>query len=273
MARCRGPCPAVRNARRAARGRDPPAEDLHGHRARRHADPQAPPRDPVRAVRARTADHAGWHGLELPGVGRGHGLRRSWQGRHGLGHGRQRVHRPADGLRPGHPRPRRRAGGRLRQRTDASRGQLLAHVGGRGPGDGAGQGADRLGGQGPDDGVRHRGDDARDADRARLHRSRQDREVRGPVPRRPRLRPDQRLARRHVRSRRSGRAGPRWPGAAASRTRSPTRSSRPATTRSRRSGRCSSRAARRSPRSSSSPSSATPRGSCPSPASTRRCAR
>ena len=38
----------------------------------------------------------------------------------------------------------------------------------------------------------HRGHDARDAHRARLHRPRQDREVRGPVPRRPRLRPDQR---------------------------------------------------------------------------------
>ena len=38
----------------------------------------------------------------------------------------------------------------------------------------------------------HRGDDARDAHRPRLHRPRQDREVRGPVPRRPRLRADQR---------------------------------------------------------------------------------
>ena len=45
-------------------------------------------------------------------------------------------------------------------------------------------------------------------DRTRLHRPRQDREVRGPVPRRPRLRPDQRLARRHVRARRSRCAGP-----------------------------------------------------------------
>ena len=68
-------------------------------------------------------------------------------------------------------------------------------VGGRGPGDGARQGADRLGRQGPDDRVRHRGHDARDAHRPRLHRPRQDREVRGPVPRRPRLRADQRLAR------------------------------------------------------------------------------
>ena len=49
----------------------------------------------------------------------------------------------------------------------------------------------------------HRGDDARDARGAGLHRPRQDREVRGPVPRRPRLRADQRLARRHGRPRRS----------------------------------------------------------------------
>ena len=54
----------------------------------------------------------------------------------------------------------------------------------------------------------HRGDDARDAHRPRLHRARQDREVRGPVPRRPRLRADQRLAGRHVRARRPGRPGP-----------------------------------------------------------------
>ena len=101
---------------------------------------------------------------------------------------------------------------------------------GRGRGDGAGQGADRLGRQGADDRVGHRGDDARDARRPGLHRPRQDREVRGPVPRRPRLRPDQRRAGRHVRARRRRRAGRAWPGAGASRTRSPTRSSRPATT-------------------------------------------
>ncbi len=61
------------------------------------------------------------------------------------------------------------------------------------------------------------------------------------------------------------------PGAAASRARSPRRSSRPATTTSSVLRRLFERAARRSRRSSSSRSSATPRGSCPSPASTRRC--
>ena len=192
--------------------------------------PPSPPRPPDGALPARPRDAARRHELELPGLGRGHDLRRSWQGRPGLGHRRQRVHRPADGLRPGHPRPRRRARRRLRQRADAPRRQLLAHERGRGPGDGAGQGADRLGRQGPDDGVGHRGDDARDARRPGLHRPRQDREVRGPVPRRPRLRPDQRHARRHGRARRRrqpGRAGlgPGHPGAP-----SPTRSSRPATT-------------------------------------------
>ena len=67
--------------------------------------------------------------------------------------------------------------------------------------------------------------------------------------------------------------GPPGLGSRASRTRWPTRSSRPATTTSMRSAGCSRRAARRSPRSSSSRSSATPRGSCPSRASTRRCGR
>ena len=38
-------------------------------------------------------------------------------------------------------------------------------------GDGAGQGADRLGRQGPDDRVWDRGDDARDAHRAGVHRA------------------------------------------------------------------------------------------------------
>ena len=65
-----------------------------------------------------------------------------------------------------------------------------------------------------------RGHDARDACRAGLHRPREDREVRGPVPRRPRLRAHQRRARRHVgtgRRRQAGRArlGPRHPGAVA----------------------------------------------------------
>ena len=134
--------------------------------------------------------------------------------------------------------------------------------------------ADRLGGQGADDGVRDRGDDARDAHRPRLHRPRQDREVRGPVPRRPRLRPDQRLARRHVRARRRATRRSRlaWgrgiPDAVAD-TIIPARYNNI----ERSCAGCSSGAARRSPRSSSSPSSATPRASCPSPASTRRCAR
>ena len=141
-------------------------------------------------------------------MGRGHGLHRSGQGRTDLGPGPERVHRPADGLRPGDPRPRRRAGRRLRQRADAPGRQLLAHERGRGPGHGARQGADRLGRHGPDDRVGHRGDDARDADRPGLHRPQQDREVRGPVPRRPRLRPDQRRARRHVGARRRRQARP-----------------------------------------------------------------
>ena len=162
----------------------------------------------IGAVPASPEDHARWNGLELPGMGRRHDLRRSWRRRPRLGHRRQRVHRPAHGLRPGDPRTRRRARRRLRQRADAQGRQLLAHERGRGPGDGAGQGADRLGRQGADDRLRHRGHDARDADRARLHRAREDREVRGPVPRRPRLRADQRLARRHVRARRRGQPGP-----------------------------------------------------------------
>ena len=67
--------------------------------------------------------------------------------------------------------------------------------------------ADRLGRQGPHDGLGHGGHDARDARRAGLHRSRQDREVRGPVPRRPRLRADQRRPQRHGRSRRRRQPG------------------------------------------------------------------
>ena len=107
-------------------------------------------------------------------------------------HGRQRVHRPAHGLRPGDPRPRRPAGRRLRQRADAPRRQLQPDDRGRGPGDGARLRADRLGRAGAHDRLGHRGDDARDAHRPRLHRPREDREVRGPVPRRPRLRAHQR---------------------------------------------------------------------------------
>ena len=124
---------------------------------------------------------------------------------------------------------------------------------------------------GPDDRLGHRGDDARDAPRPGVHRSQQDREVRGPVPRRPRLRADQRRARQHERAGPRGRTRSRSPGAAASPAPSRTRSSRPATTTSSVCGRCSSARARRSPRSSSSRCWATPRRSCPSPASTRRC--
>ena len=61
--------------------------------------------------------------------------------------------------------------------------------------DGAHLRAHRLGRHGPHDRLGHRGDDARDAHRAGVHGPHQDREVRGPVPRRPRLRPDQRPAR------------------------------------------------------------------------------
>ena len=151
--------------------------------------------------------------------------------------------------------------------------QLLAHERGRGPGDGARQGAQPVGRQGPDDRVRHRGDDARDADRARLHRSRQDREVRGPVPRRPRLRADQRRAQRHERAGRRGEPGraalgPGHPGRGR-------RDDHPGPLQQHRLPAPAVRAPgrRRSPRSSSSPCSATPRGSCPSRASTRRCGR
>ena len=112
-----------------------------------------------------------------------------------------------------------------------------------------------------------------DAPRPRLHRPRADREVRGPVPRRPRLRADQRRARTTCPSSATPTRRSPSPGVAASRARSPTRSSRPATTGSIACARCSRSAARRSPRSSSSRSSATRRGSCPSRASTRRCAR
>ena len=82
--------------------------------------------------------------------------------------------------------------------------------------DGAHRGAHRLGRHGAHDRVRHRGHDARDASGACLHGSRQDREVRGPVPRRPRLRADQRRAQRHERARDRGqpgraRLGPRDP--------------------------------------------------------------
>ena len=108
--------------------------------------------------------------------------------------------------------------------------------------------AHRLGRDGPDDRVRDRGDDARDADRPGLHRPQQDREVRGPVPRRPRLRPDQRRPRRHVRARRRRQAGPPRLGPRASPTPSPTRSSRPATTTSTCSAGCSRSRATTSPR-------------------------
>ena len=93
----------------------------------------------------------------------------------------------------------------------------------------------------------------------------QDREVRGPVPRRPRLRADQRRAGRHVRARRRRRAGrPRLGSRHPGRGRrhdhpGPLQPHRPAAHAS------SSSAARRSPRSSSSPSSATPRAIMPEP--------
>ena len=130
-----------------------------------------------------------------------------------------------------------------------------------------------LGREGPDDGVRHRGDDARDAHRPRLHRPEQDREVRGPVPRRPRLRPDQRHAERHGRARRPGQPGRAGVGPGHPRGGQPRRSSRPATTPSTSSAGSSSATAPTSPASSSSRSSATPRGSCRSRASTRRSGR
>ena len=116
------------------------------------------------------------------------------QGRARLGHRRQRVRRPAHGLRPGHPRPRRRSGRRLRQPAHAAGHDLLADDRGRGPRRRAGQGADRLGRDGAHDGLGHRGHDARHAPGSRLHGADEDRQVRGPVPRRPRLRPDQRHA-------------------------------------------------------------------------------
>ena len=205
----RPPVPLSRNARPTDRAARPTRthEDLHGHRARRQADPDDPPRPPARAVRARAQAHAGRHRLELPGLGRGHDLRRSRRGRSRLGHGRQRVRRPAHGLRAGHPRPRRRARRRLRQRADAPGRQLQPDERGRGPRGRAHLRADRLGRHGAHDRVGHRGHDARDARRPGLHRPREDREVRGPVPRRPRLRADQRRAGRHVGARRRGRAG------------------------------------------------------------------
>ena len=150
---------------------------------------------PVGHVPAGAQDDARRHRLELPGVGRGHGLHRSRQGRPRLGPGRQRVRRPADGLRPGDPRSRRRrvddyVNERMRSGVSfslTSEDEVQAME--------LDLRADRLGRHGAHDRVGHRGDDARDARRPRLHRPRQDRQVRGPVPRRPRLRPDQRAAR------------------------------------------------------------------------------
>ena len=188
----------------------------HDGRTRCPPHPQAQARAPARAVPARAEDAPGRHQLQLPRVGRAHGLHRPWQGRPGLGPGRQRVHRPAPGLRPRDPRPRRRTRRRPRQRADAQGRQLLAHERGRDPGDGAPQGAQPVGRQGSHDRLGHRGDDARDAHRPGLHRPHEDREVRGPVPRRPRLRPDQRGAEQHGRPRRQrqpggARLGPRDP--------------------------------------------------------------
>ncbi len=159
----------------------------HGHRTRRPPDPDPEAHRPERDVRAGEADPARRHQLELPGLGRGHDLRRPGQGLPRLGPRRQRVHRPADGLWPGDPRPRGRAGRRLRERADAPGRQLLAHLGGRGPGDGAPVRAERLAEEGADDGLGHRGDDARDARGPGRDGADEDRQVRGPVPRRPRL--------------------------------------------------------------------------------------
>ena len=126
----------------------------HDRRTRRPIRPRAQPGAPAGDVPSRAGDAAGRHGFELPGLGRGHDLRRSRQGRPRVGHRRQRVHRPAHGLWAGDPGPRRRAGRRLRQRAHAPGRQLLAHERGRGPGDGARQGAQPVGLEGPDDRVR-----------------------------------------------------------------------------------------------------------------------
>ena len=161
------------------------------------SDAHAPPRRPVGTVPTRALRTLpGGHQLELPRLGRGHDLRRSRQGRHAsgtcdgneyvdlrmgygpviLGHGDDRV--------DDYVNERMRQGVSFSLTSeDEVRAIELA------------QGAHRLGREGPDDGVRHRGDDARDARRAGVHRPQQDREVRGPVPRRPRLRADQRRAR------------------------------------------------------------------------------
>ena len=80
----------------------------HDRQARRAPRPPTPGRD----VPSRAAHHARRDRLELPDLGRRHGLHRPRQGRHDLGPRRQRVHRPAHGLRPGHPGACRRARGR-----------------------------------------------------------------------------------------------------------------------------------------------------------------
>ena len=110
------PTPALR--------RDAPARDVPAGAARR--SPAA--RTPTSAPGARTRSTS--TGARAATV---------WD------HRRQRVRRPADGLRPGDPGPRRRPRGRLRQRADAPGRQLLAHQRGRGPRDGAPQGAQPVG--------------------------------------------------------------------------------------------------------------------------------
>ena len=165
-----------------------PLRGIAWPRARRSSDPRPPPRGPARCTGApgtmpggTDSNFRAW-GDDTVYVDRGKGGM-VWDI-----DGNEYIDL-RHGLRPGDPRPRRRARRRLRQRADAPRRQLLAHLGGRGRGDGAAQGAHRLGRQGAHDRVGDRGDDARDARRPGLHRPRQDREVRGPVPRRPRLRP------------------------------------------------------------------------------------
>ena len=103
---------------REARGDDFSADHEPGHarahepRSRQMPMPTEPPRAQA-AAREQSAmyqralrDDARRDRLELPRLGRGHGLHRPRQGRPDLGHGRQRVHRPAHGLRPGDPGPR-----------------------------------------------------------------------------------------------------------------------------------------------------------------------
>ncbi len=268
----RGPRPTPRNDRPMDRAADPAPRNLMA------TEPAARPtpalrRDAQRRCIARALrTHAGWHRLELPCVGRGHDLRRPGQGRAGLGPRRQRVHRPADGLRAGrssatrddrvddyvNERMRHGVSFSLTAEDEVRAMELVCELTGwvdkarmTVSGTEATMHAMRVARAytGRDKIVKFEGQYHGVHDYALISVS----------------------PGRHVRARRSGRAGAPGLGPGHPRTPSPTRSSRPATTTSRRSDACSSSAARRSPRSSSSPSSATPRGSCPSRASTRRC--